>query len=263
MRNWVKLNFEEHSNSRWRQRNRYHFTREMTDVEILVSELKVLFSDYVVAFTKKGDEMTLVVLLSLWNNRNFYVNSENKWLSNYTPAALRGHPFSIKQDSSSSTTYSLYIDSAHISENENDKVIYDDEGNYELEVMGFVNFLGQRERDFNLTKRACDSLNEFGLIKPWELKINTEDGPQLLENLYCIDEVALSSVSADILKKIRDDSGLIVAYAQLFSISRISQLTKRAELIAREDQRLGVSQIEDYLFSDDAGSLNFDNLDIK
>lgn len=262
MRTWTKVEIDKHKNTRWRLRSGYPFARDMQCVEVLITEVKALFSDYVIAFTKQDEKFLLVALLSLWDNENFYVNYQDKWLSAYVPAALRGHPFAIRKIGND-PNYHLHIDSDHLSDLDTDAILYNDDGSYSELVTQYVDFLGKCERDFILTQAATDSLQELGLIKHWNLQVNTgEDGQQLVDGLFCVDESALNELTAEGLLKLRNNSGLILAYAQLFSMTRLHQLTKRAELKLGEPAAIGgKGHTGEYLFSDDSGSLNFDSFE--
>ena len=52
------------------------------------------------------------------------------------------------------------------------------------------------------------ALAQAGVIRPWQIKLKTDQGEQAISGLHRIDEAALRALPDDVFLKLRTDSGI-------------------------------------------------------
>ena len=86
------------------------------------------------------------------------------------------------------------------------------------------------ERSRRATDLAVSALAEAGVIRPWQIKLKTEQGEQAISGLHHIDEAALSALADDVFLKLRKASALPLAYAQMLSVGQLGIFEHLARL---------------------------------
>lgn len=96
--------------------------------------------------------------------------------------------------------------------------------------------LNQLEQGVKQATAAAGLLQRHGLIKPWALKVQSDEGEKLLGGLYQTDEEALNRVPAEALVELRNSGALVLAYCQLISMQHVQVLGQLAVAHARAEQ---------------------------
>lgn len=259
MSSWIAVSRLEHAQSHWRPLQGFGFAAELQVVEVLAAELSSLLPHYVLGFVLKNDNYQLVALLGLGTTGNFYVSGENKWTCSVVPAALRGHPFKILNSEDGEQVFC--IDQEHLTEDSNDVPMFDEKGDLASSTQKVLDFLTSCYSNRKLTQTACDTLAQAKVIQPWPLRINKpgDDESVPVEGLYRVDEAALNSISRTTLAGLRGSGALAVAYAQLFSLNQLNQLSQRSEILGRQKAEIESKSNLSGIFEDE-GSLSFDGL---
>lgn len=264
MTTWTAVSRNEHSSSHWKPRHGFEFFAEKQVVPIMLAELSKLLPHYAMGFVKNDDdEYEAIALIGLGGERNLYINKDSQWLCSYVPAHLRGYPFALLNDTSGEKI--LCIEGSHLSDNETLPRLFREEGELYSRVSEILGFLKQCELNRQQTEVAVAALASAGLIESWPLSIGRGEGeePLTVNGLHRINEKELNLLDADRLAELRKTGALALAYAQLFSIAQIDQLTLRAEHLAKASKTALSSKGLDNLFSsEDYGSLNFDAFDL-
>ena len=172
MTTWIALSKTDHLEKFWKPREGFAFTSEMQVVPISISELGKLLPHYCIAFVKDEDGYQAVVLLGLGEEKNVYLNSENKWLANYVPANLRAYPFILGNTDDKQKV--LCISQSHLCE-ESKYRLFESNGDLAKETADMLKFLHQNELDNQANRNACEALAEAGLISAWSLTVKTSD----------------------------------------------------------------------------------------
>lgn len=260
MISWTAISRTEHAEKGWLPRNGFSFAAQQLVVEVLVAELSTLLPHYAFGFTKPRDKFQFIALLGLGGERNLYVNAEQKWLGQLVPAALRGYPFTLADNTESSDRI-LCIDEDHLTDDADANPLFDEEGNLAPAITEMLKFLNQCDNNRKQTQAAVDMLAEAGVIGPWPLSINRGEDlePISIEGLYRIDEEVLNTLSRTAFAGLRKFGALALAYAQLLSQNQLSQLAQRADYLGAQQAKLDAQQGVTGLFEDE-GSLNFDFL---
>ena len=263
MATWKPISRKDHCSSHWKPRNGYQFSAERHTIPIMLAELAKLLPHYVLGFVKNDNDVyEVVALVGLGGERNLYINQENKWLCGYVPAHLRGYPFALLNDMNGSKV--LCIEESFLSDDEAFPRLFREDGGLDSGTSEILDFLKQCELNSQQTEIAVAALASAGLIETWPLSIGRgEDAEPLTVNgLHRINEKALNLLDANSLAELRRTGALSLAYAQLFSIAQMNQLTLRTEHLAKAKKPASLTKGLEKLFStEDFGSLNFDAFD--
>jgi len=217
---------------------------------------------YALGFIQQGEgthqSYQPVALTGLGGESNLYVHADGRWLANYVPSVLRGHPFRMAKADNDQQV--LAIEQESLSDDSSAQPLFDNDGNLTDKVKQTVDFLTQCDNNRQATAKASQLLGDTGLIEQWPLKIERGEGhePLNVQGLYRINEKALNELAADAFADLRKHGALPLAYAQLFSMSQLSQLTERAKFHAQQQAGKAADENLDAFFDGDDEELTFD-----
>ncbi|WP_087720923.1 SapC family protein [Salinicola salarius] len=260
MPEWVAVSRTQHADRHYQPRQGYRFAAEQPVASILLAELGKLLPHYALGFIQQGESAYQsyqpVALLGLNGQHNLYVHPDGRWLGNYVPASLRGYPFTLANTEDQQQV--LCIAQDHLLEGEQGEPLFDEQGQLEQRVQQTLGFLQECEKNRQLTQAAAGVLGDTGVIEPWPLKIERGEGqePLKVNGLYRVDEKALNALDADTYATLRGGP-MALAYAQLFSMSQLSQLAERAKFHDKHHAQQQTSENLDQFFGDDE-ELTFD-----
>lgn len=259
MSQWIAVSRTQHTDTYFWPRQGYGFAANEQVVPVLIAELSKLLPHYALGFIQQGEHYQLVALTGLGGNRNLYVHSDGRWLANYVPSSLRGHPFRVAKADNDQQVLAIEQDS--LTDEPSAQPLFDDDGNLSEKVQQTLDFLTQCDKNRLVTQAACRVLDESGLIEPWPLTLERGDGqePLKVQGLYRINENALNALDTETFASLRSHGALPLAYAQLFSMSQLSQLSERAKFHAQHQAHQPTAESLDELFGDgDDDELIFD-----
>lgn len=263
MSNWIPISTTGHAQHYWHASTGFVFAQKQQVVPVMLAEISRLLPHYVLCFVNQGGRFQITALVGLGGERNLYVNNDGRWLCDYIPASLRGYPFALLENQNGEKVFC--IDRDHLAEDAEDgKPLFQEDGKLAESSGLSLAFLSQCDENRQLTFAACQALEDAGLIKEWEFKIEYDNDmePSQLKGLYMIDEARLQNMDAVEFAALRASGALQLAYAQLFSISQRDQLVQRFSLISKQlVEAAKVETVRD-VFADE-GMINFDALDLK
>lgn len=256
MTQWIAVSRTQHTDKHYLPRQGYGFAINQPVAHVLLAELPKLLPHYALGFTRQGEGYQPVALLSLDGQNNLYLHSDSRWIGGYVPASLRGYPFTLARSEQEQV---LAIAADHLSD-EQGEPLFDAGGNLSTTVQKTAEFLNQCEKSRVLTQQSTDALAQAGVLEPWPLQISRGEGwePLKVNGLYRVNEKVLNALEVDAYAKLRGGP-IALAYAQLFSMSQLSQLTERAKLHAQHATQ-GVPENLDSVLDgmDDDDDLTFD-----
>ncbi|WP_172116137.1 SapC family protein [Halomonas hibernica] len=254
MSDWVAVSRSQHADKHFLPRDGYTFALDRPVIGILIAELAKLLPHYALGFIEQGDGFLPVALCSLDGKTNLYIAENGKWLGNYVPAAIRGYPFTLANTDDGQIA--LCVNAEHLTSGQGEPLFTED-GELGQTAAQTLDFLEQCEKNRELTAVCTAKLAEAGVIEPWPLTIQHEEGqePLKLNGLFRVNEQAVNSLTADALHALRGGP-LSLAYAQLFSMSQLHQLSDRLKFHA-EQGHLPQQSLEE-LFGNDDDDLTFD-----
>ncbi len=240
----------------WLRHKDYSFSANDAVVPLTVHELSRAIMSLPVGFVSQGEEFVLVAVMGVQQGSNLCVMPDGRWLLNYIPAAYRAYPFTIANTEDGNQVLCFDESSGLLTENQGEK-FYDEAGQLSKAVQEIVTFLTEVAKSRQLTARICLILQKHDLIQPWRIKVQDDQGEQVINGLFRIDEEAFNALSAEAFQELREAGAILVVYCQLLStqnIARLDELSKAHIEVAKTNE----SNLD---FLHDEGSLSFDNFD--
>ncbi|MHB0776545.1 SapC family protein [Halomonas sp. WWR20] len=261
MAQWIAVSRTEHADNYFWPRQGYLFAAKDQVVPVLIAELTRLLPHYALGFIRQGENYRPVALTGLGGERNLYVHTDGRWLASYVPSVLRGYPFRMANTDNGQQVLAIEQDS--LTDEPSAQPMFDEEGNLTSRVQQTVDFLTQCDKNRQATAAACQALSQADVIEEWPLKIERGEGqePITVQGLYRINEKAMNELAAEAFAGLRKHGALALAYAQLFSMSQLSQLIERAkfhEKLHAKQADQSASRDIDSLLDGDEDDLTFD-----
>lgn len=235
MKTLVPLDPGKHLTHGWKRHDTHRFAGEDAIAPLLLAEVPTALTAYPLAFSPRGDGgYRLVTLQGLHEGENLMVVPNGRWAVGYIPSHYRGYPFSLREVVEGEERRGLLcfdhgsgLYREHPDPDQGEERFYDDQGQPTELVARLTDFLKQTLANKSLTDHAVDALEEAGLLMDWALPIDNPDPERpLLEGLKKIDQQALNALDGTALETLRKANGLPIAYAQIFSASRLGVLQK-------------------------------------
>ncbi|CUB02768.1 SapC family protein [Marinomonas fungiae] len=257
MPTWQVVSKQNHANAGWTSPTDYRQTKHLSVIPALAGEFGHLIPTYPMAFLKNSTgKFQLCVLLGLKKHCNAFLDLNNRWTAQYVPANLRSYPFSLMESSNGQQVLAVDADSDffHIEAQTNDKPVLNQAGTAHDSLKELIQFMGQRHIQQLQTDHAVDLLAQHQVLKEWQESVITEDGSSeqtVLKGLYCFDEKALQHLDGDALQTLASKGALGVAYAQLYSQTRLKYLVKRQQWHDKQTHSAQTSNVDlDKLFGE-------------
>jgi SapC len=173
-----------------------------------------------------------VAVLSVIPGRNMFVDTGGRWLGPYVPVWLRAYPFRMfPQQGTDKVVLCVDEESGLVVERgAAGEEFFDAEGNPAPALKPVFESLMEVERSRRVTDLAVAALAQAGVIRPWQIKVKTDQGDQEISGLHSIDEAALRALPDDVFVKLRTTSALPIAYAQKLSAGQLGVFEYLARL---------------------------------
>ena len=258
MPEWTVISKQQHAKARYQPRQAFTHAASQIITPVLLTELPRLVTQHILAFIPNEEHFQVIALLGVEQGCNLYVNHDGRWLGDYVPANVRGYPFTLAPDNKGQRV--LCIDADQLTDAPDaGQALFDEKGKPTEAISKMLDFLNQCDADRLRTQAAVDALQKTGVIQPWALEVSRGEGetPLKIKGLYRIDEKTLNTLEAATYAKLQG-APMALAYAHLFSVHQLNQLTERAKYHARQQQKPEVADLEE-LFGDN-DILSFDNI---
>jgi hypothetical protein len=223
MPRYAVVSRERHDQKKWRRYESYAFAAADAVAPVVGAELVRAALSMPLAFSEQAGRYTLVAVLSLIPGRNMFIGSDGRWLGPYVPAWYRGYPFRmLPQQGTDKAVLCVDEESGLVVEGSAaGEEFFDAEGNPSPPLKPLFEFLMQVERSRRITDLAVAALAEAGVIRPWQIKLKTGQGEQVVSGLHRIDGAALNALPDDVFLKLRRGSALFLADAQMLSTGQL------------------------------------------
>ena len=175
----------------------------------------------------------LVVLQSLTQGLNLYVDPQGKWLAPYVPAVYRGHPFRLHQDqlqiNTAAQAYVADIQQLPPAQRHQAKPLFANNQQLTENLQGIHTYLQNCQKNQQLTDQLITQLHKQDLIIPLPLQYKKDENApaQTIEGYYRIDEDKLKSLQGLQLSLLAQTGALALAYGQLYSLKRLQDFGTR------------------------------------
>lgn len=261
MANLLAITKTEFAEKSWRPNPNYLFTANDAVCPLAMQEMPRAVMGMPMAFMCTDEKYSIVAVLGLEPNTNFFVGTDGSWRGNYIPALYRAYPFVLANNEAEEGQLILCIneDSGLLNEDDSAESFFNDDGELSPKIKQLMDFLSNISVDRQSAVRICKLLNEHDLFKPWEIEIELEGGKKRIEGLFSIDEAALKELSDKAFIELRQSGALLIAYCQLLSMQRITDLAQFAQQKSKADSQPPASELNLDGVNED-GNISFDNL---
>ncbi len=229
MTKFVPLQKGDHANRAWKRPANYGFAANDAVVPIVGMEAATAGVNMPLAFVRQQNLTQLVTITGPVAGENVFVAKDGRWLGAYIPAVLRSYPFRLARIEGREEM-ALCIEEGSLADS--GEPLYDAEGNLAPQVKNSATMLEIQEKSRQQTMFAAAALSDAGVLTPWEIKFkSSKDGAEVaMKGLLKVDEKALAAIDDAAFLKLRKMGALPLAYAQLISMSRLSSLSRMAEM---------------------------------
>jgi hypothetical protein len=115
---------------------------------------------------------------------------------------------------------------------------FDPAGNISPALKSVFDALMHVERSRKVTDLAVAALAQSGVIRPWPIKLKTDQGEQTVGGLHSVDQAALRALPDEAFLKLRKAAALPIAFAQMLSAGQLGVFA----LLARIHQQAAPPQ---------------------
>lgn len=254
------LSPQTHGDKHWKRASGYQFASKDAIAPLSLVELPRAILCMPVGFIANDQGFVLVAVQGLTQHTNLLVDHSGRWKLPHVPACYRAYPFELATTADQQLVVCYNADSHLLSTDGTGERFFDESGAPADTVKDITQFLQQGYTGRMQADRVCQVFKALELIKPWEIKINSDDGEtQNVEGLYCINEAKLNALDANDLFTLKNAGALAVAYCQLLSMQHIATLVDFAAKKYQTEKLLTKEHADLPLFAD-TGTLNFDML---
>ena len=254
----TKPDFTEKS---WRRSPNYLFTANDAVCPLTVHEIPKAIMGMPIAFLCVDEKYSVVAVLGLAPETNYFVGKDGGWRGNYIPALYRAYPFVLAKNEAEDEQMILCIneESGLLTEDDSAVPFFGEDGELSPAVSEIIEFLSNLNAGLQTSARICKTLLEHELFKPWELQVQLEEGTKRVDGLFCIDEAALNTLSDETFVELRQSGALPIIYCQLLSMQRISELAQFAQAKSKAESPPPSKELNlDGVNMD--GNISFENL---
>ncbi|QIK36790.1 SapC family protein [Caldichromatium japonicum] len=224
----VPLSRERHAQKCWRHWTSYAFAAQQGLVPLVAAEFPKATMALPIAFVQQGEAYLPVAVLGIEPGVNLFVAPDGRWLGGYVPAVLRSYPFSLAQTGEGQWALCIDEESGLLVAAGEGEPFFAAGGELAERVKAVMAVLQQVEHSRQTTVRACASLSQYGLIKPWPIRVKLGESQDEVEGLFQIDEGVLNRLADGPFLELRRVGALALAYCQLLSMQHIDLLGRLA-----------------------------------
>ncbi|MGV8920467.1 MAG: SapC family protein [Pseudomonas sp.] len=256
---------ERHGLKHWLNASSYTFAAGDALCPLVAQEFPKAMLALPIGFMAEGEYFVPVAVQGLTPGQNLLVAPDGRWLSTYIPAPYRSYPFRMATTEQDEQVLCIDEASGLIADNAG-KPFFSEDGTPAKSVLEILDFFQQMDANRQFTLGICAVLQQHGLIQPWPIMVQGEQGEQKVEGLFRIDEAALNALAAEALLEVRNSGALTAAYCQLLSMQHLPTLGTLAQAHAEAEKArqvqasLSRSDELNLGFLNESGTFSFGNL---
>jgi hypothetical protein len=244
MPNYKLLATEYFGDKYWQRYTNYRFAAQDVVAPITLHELHRASLCLPLAFIQHGDGIRLAAVMGFQPGKNLLLDAQHQWRVDYIPACYRSYPFSMTTLPDGRSGVAVDVDSGLITE-KNGTPLLDEKGKPTEDVSAVIRFLDQLESGRRVTNKACSVLQQHNLLVPWDLKVELVSGTLQIKGLLRVDEQRLNQLSAESLKQVQSNNGLMLAYCHLLSLQHVNLLRELAKTTPVSEDVKGLFEGQD------------------
>lgn len=210
------------------------FAADLPTAPIAASELTKAMRHFPIVFSN-DDPMVPVVLMSLKQDTNAFVDANGDWLGDYLPAHIRRYPFILGHMDDPETFTIMYDTDAPEINSVTGSPLYEENGEMAVALKQVVEFLQAFQSELSTTQELVKPLIEKDVLTQQTISVNRPDGTSwTFEGVRAVDGERVKSLDNATLAEWVRTGLMAIVYAHLHSLENIRYLAERQELISTE-----------------------------
>ena len=251
----------EHANKRWFKPTNFSSVSKDRVVALGLSEIPKAMMCLPIGFIKTETSYLPAVIQGLVPGQNLLVTASGQWVADYIPVLYRSAPFKLAKNSNGQFVLCVDHDSGLVSDAAAGFPFFADEKNLSEDANAVATQLMQFETERARSIQICKLLDDCGIIEPWNIQLQRDEELIVVDGIYRINELKMNELPAETLAAIRNIGGLMVCYAQLFSMQHLQLLGTVAQRTHWANRvNAGAEKVVALNIVDDNGILSFANL---
>ena len=209
----------------------FAFASATNIVPILLTEITFAMAHYPLVFIMEEGATVpaLVALVGNGDGKNQFVSASGAWRAQtYVPAWVRRYPFILVNQNADSPNAALAFDPSSDLLSDKHPIKLLKEGQATEALNGILEFQRNMASSLEATAAVAKALNEAGVLEAAGLTFNAPDGktePKKVSGFMVVSEARLRALDGAALEKLNQANALGLAYAQLFSMKNLQNLT--------------------------------------
>ena len=211
--------------------NQFSFAAATNIVPIVINEITFAMAHYPLLFIMEegATSPALVALVGNGDGKNQFILPTGAWRAQtYIPAWVRRYPFILVNQNAESPNVALAFDptSELLSDKHPVKLLKESQATDALNSI--LEFQRNMANSLEATAAVAKALNEAQVLEAAGLTFNPTDGksePQTVSGFMVVNEAKLRALNGAALEKLNTANALGLAYAQLFSMKNLQNLT--------------------------------------
>jgi hypothetical protein len=208
----------------------YDFARRFSVVPVVLRETSAAALELPIFFTREGDGIKMIALLSVRKGKNAHVREDGTWEGDYIPAVLRQYPFVIGMVEGQSQAL-LSIDQGYPGFNQEGRgaALFDDSGEPAKIVASARQFAEEFAKSSTLTRKFCEDLNALDILDPMSVTLQGPDGTKnKIQGLLMVSREKLKALPADEVYKMLRSGMMEVIFSHLLSLGNLGSLAPQS-----------------------------------
>ena len=214
---------ERHAHLRWHRSANYLCAVSQPLAPLAAFEIKKAAVTLPLAFLVHDERCVPMAILGVPPATNLCVAPDGRWIGPYIPAVFRTAPFVLHK---ANDVWQLCVDerAARVDRGPGGELFLEANGTLTPLVRDVMNFLVRIEQGRQMSERAAAALQQHDLLVPWPVRVSTQAGEKAVGGLFCVDQAAVSQLTAGALHALMQAGALALAYAQVLSMQQFSRL---------------------------------------
>ena len=227
----IPISRERHTDLAVKVGSDYRFAKNVNSVPLTAVEFRRAAAEYAIVFLGGAEAIMPVVVLSVVQDQNNYVDEKGQWTAKYVPAFVRRYPF-VFAGNDDDAGLILCIDETFSGCNLEGRGerLFDGEGERTQYLESVLRFQQDYQVNFNATRVFCRKLKDLDILEPMQVKFTTPKGKQyMLSGFMAINRAKLKALPDDKLSELARSDELELAYLHLNSMRNLEAMGRNIQ----------------------------------
>ena len=227
----IPISKERHTDLAVKVGSDYRFAKNVNSVPLTAVEFRHAAAEYAIVFLGGAEAIMPVVVLSVVQDQNSYVDERGQWTAKYVPAFVRRYPF-VLAGRDDDAGFILCIDETFTGCNLEGRGerLFDGEGERTQYLESVLRFQQDYQANFNATRVFCRKLKDLDILEPMQVKFTTPKGKQyMLSGFMAVNRAKLKALPDDKLTELVRSDELELAYLHLNSMRNLEAMGRNLQ----------------------------------